>query len=403
VSSEKSQFIVTQLGAREHYIVPRALHQREVLDRLVTDVWLPPGNLLATFWHGLSSRYHKDLSQACVRASNTKALRFEARSRLAGLSGWQLIIQRNNWFQHHAVIDLICHHEKLIGQSRTVFAYSYAARKVLEFARDHGWPTVLQQIDPGPAEERLVESLYNDNPAVRGNWQPAPAEYWEEWREECKLADKIVVNSRWSYDALVQECVSPDKIRILPLAYEPSTDANSFVRHYPTEFSKARPLRVLFLGQINLRKGGCHVFDAVKLLCEEPIEFWFVGPLQLSVPKNLSMGKNVRWFGIAAREDTGRYYRGADVFILPTYSDGFALTQLEAQSWKLPVIVSRFCGGVVCDGVNGVILREITGEAIAKVLLEFARDPAMLFHMAVHSGVDDRFSLKTLAQSLLAL
>ena len=40
--------------------------------------------------------------------------------------------------------------------THTVFAYSYAAEGIFKFARERGWRTVLGQIDPGPAEERIV-------------------------------------------------------------------------------------------------------------------------------------------------------------------------------------------------------------------------------------------------------
>jgi glycosyltransferase involved in cell wall biosynthesis len=36
--------------------------------------------------------------------------------------------------------------------------------------------------------------------------------------------------------------------------------------------------------------------------------------------------------------------------ILPTLSDGFALTQLEALAYGCPVIASQFCGEVVTPG-----------------------------------------------------
>ena len=42
----------------------------------------------------------------------------------------------------------------------------------------------------------------------------------------------------------------------------------------------------------------------------------------------------------------------ADVFVLPTLSDGFALTQLEAMAHDLPVIATLACGEVVEPGVS---------------------------------------------------
>ena len=58
------------------------------------------------------------------------------------------------------------------------------------------------------------------------------------------------------FQTLRHEGIPTDKIHIIPLAYQSSAAAESFVRSYPREFSSKRPLRVLFLGQIDLRKGA---------------------------------------------------------------------------------------------------------------------------------------------------
>ena len=41
----ETNWICCQLGAREHYAVPRALHQRSSLDYLITDTWVRPDSL----------------------------------------------------------------------------------------------------------------------------------------------------------------------------------------------------------------------------------------------------------------------------------------------------------------------------------------------------------------------
>ena len=68
-------------------------------------------------------------------------------------------------------------------------------------------------------------------------------------------------------------------------------------------------------------------------------------------------------------------YRKAHLFIFPTFSDGFGLTQLEGQSWKLPLITSRFCGDVVKDTVNGLLLPDISVSNIVCVLSDLAQHP----------------------------
>ena len=376
-------WLCCQLGAREHYAVPRALQRDGLLAELITDLWMRR-----------AGRFHPGLAGARVAAPNFAALRFELKASLARENGWKLISQRNEWFQHYALAEL----KRTTNGNHTIFAYSYAAAEIFKFARERGWRTVLGQIDPGPAEERIVARLQTN-----GKWQPAPKTYWDNWRRECSLADRIVVNSQWSKDALLSEGVPAEKIKIIPLAYESWSDSRSFQRLYPRAFSAERPMRVLFLGQINLRKGVGQLLDAVQLLKGAPVEFWFVGPTQISVPQGLRLHPQCRWFGAARRVAVDNYYRDADVFILPTLSDGFGLTQLEAQSWKLPVIASRYCGEVVRDGFNGVLLNEVSGEAIANVLREFLQAPNTLSAMSARSAVDDRFTLKALASSLKSL
>lgn len=385
------QWICCQLGAREHYAVPRALQLSGLLDEFITDLWVRAG----TF-----GRFHPELANARVIAPNLAALMFELKASASHLSGWKLITRKNEWFQHRALDQLA---KRSVDGPRIVFAYSYAAERIFEFARERGWKTVLGQIDPGPAEERIVTGLNAKFAAERNGWQPAPVDYWESWRAECGLADQIVVNSAWSRNALLSEGVPAEKINVVPLAYETVGESSLFQRDYPTRFTSARPLRVLFLGQVNLRKGTGQLFEAIQLLMGENVEFWFVGPVQVSIPPRLKHHPQVKWLGVAPRSKVETYYKQADVFILPTLSDGFGLTQLEAQAWKLPVVASRHCGEVVCDGVNGVVLEEVSGPAIADVLLKFLRSPEIVKKMSARSGVSDRFSLKTLASSLTRL
>jgi glycosyltransferase involved in cell wall biosynthesis len=388
------KWICCQLGAREHYAVPRALKLEGLLDEVITDLWVRPGTLLHMSQKRLTGRFHPDLAGARVVAPNIPALTFELKASLARENGWTLIDRRNRWFQKHAVSQLANNH----NGNHTVFAYSYAAKEIFEFARARGWRTVLGQIDPGPAEV-----LPQTSSISRTHSEPAPKAYWDNWRDECSLADQIVVNSNWSRDSLIAEGVAAEKIRVIPVAYEAAIDASSFQRHYPRAFSAERPLRVLFLGQVSLRKGVGQLLEAVRLLSGEHVEFWFVGPMQIRVPQELKLHAQVRWFGVAPRHSVESYYRDADVFIFPTLSDGFGLTQLEAQAWKLPVIASRYCGEVVRDQVNGIVLEEVSGEAIAEAIRGFLRSPERLSAMSVRSGVDERFSLTKLALSLRQL
>jgi glycosyltransferase involved in cell wall biosynthesis len=202
---------------------------------------------------------------------------------------------------------------------------------------------------------------------------------------------------------LEQAGIAANKLDIIPLAYEPPEQAQDFVRTYPAAFSAERPLRVLFLGQVILRKGIAALLEAAQALRNQPIEFWLVGSQGIARPSPTQQQERVRWMGSVPRSATAKYYQQADVFLFPTLSDGFGLTQLEAQAWKLPVIASRYCGAVVKDRVGGLILQEVTGEAIANALQFCLQNPRQLEAFARESTKASFFSLSQLQQYLQAL
>ena len=395
--SGNPNWLCCQIGAREHYAIPRALERLGALKRLFTDFWFP-----SNAWPGFrdKERFHDGLANSIVTAANVGSMRFELTAKVRGYSGWELIHAKNGSFQQFVLAQLKNSYTNGNGQRHTVFAYSYAAEGIFEFARQRGWKTVLGQIDAGPLEEQLVGALNENNAS---GWTPAPPEYWQQWRRECDLANHIVVNSEWSREGLVNQGISPDKIKVIPLALEPAAESATFNRSYPRVFTSHRPLRVLFLGQICLRKGVDALLQAIQLLHDEPIEFWFVGPIQVEIPHALRSESRVQWVGAVPRSQTSDYYRKADVFILPTLSDGFGLTQLEAQAWKLPVIASRFCGSVVEDGINGLLLPEVSSSAIVNALTTILRSPQKLQAMSDASHVSERFSLDSIGASLVNL
>lgn len=390
-------WICCQLGAREHFAVPRALHRSGRLAALYTDAWIAEGSSArALAPRRLAERFHAELAHARVESETSSLLAFEALATLAGRQGWDRMIARNDWFQGR-VADRLARERGNPG----VFSFSYTANRLFELARSRGWRTALGQIDPGPAEERIVRRLHERHPGLAGPWQPAPPGYWEAWRRECELADRVVVNSGWTRDALASEGVPAEKLRVVPLAYDPPPEAAGHRREYPGRFTPERPLRVLFLGQLALRKGMAEILEAMRSLEGSPLEFRFVGPLHMALPASAREAKNARWPGQAARGEVARHYRECDAFLLPTHSDGFGLTQLEAQAWGLPILASRHCGEVVRDGVDGELLPEVSAEAIAHALRGWLADPARLARFSSEASRAPRQTVATLGPRLI--
>ncbi len=356
-----SLFTVVQIGAREHYAVARALRRVNGLQRMLTDAWVRPGSALTVlpYTQRLQDRFHSDLTDAVVRSPTRRSLLFELASRRFGSSsGWERTICRNRWFQRWCITEL------LSSPPTALFAYSYAAGAIFQTFRPHGCFTVLGQIDPGQHEEILVAEEHRRYHHLLSAWKPAPAAYWEAWHRELNFADLIVVNSSWSLSCLEAQGVPTNRVRLVPLVFEHPPVLRTAVAS-----DSARPFQLLFLGTICLRKGIGRLLEAMRLLVRHPVQLTLAGPTELD-PQAWADVPNVRWIGPVPRSQVDVVYGNADAMILPTLSDGFALTQLEALSYGCPVIASQHCGDVVRPGRNGWLLVDLEPDSIADVICE---------------------------------
>lgn len=403
--SLKAKWVCCQIGAREHYAVPRVVHSIDSLGGLITESWVPPGHPVSSV-RRLGERFHPDLGPAPVYAWNSAAIAFEISARVQRLGGWPLTIKRNLWFQQRGVkmLQRLAPQLERNGNRTILFAYSYAALELLRFARTKGWQTVLGQIDGGLRDEEVVANEHRQHAGLTSHWQPAPPAYWRSWQEECSLADTIIVNSTWSKELLSDAGVDAAKLKVIPVAYQGATEARELERSYPAEFSAARPLRVLFLGAFALRKGAAAVLEAMRLLEEAPVEFWIVGALGVDVPAALRESAKVKWVGAVSRESTADYYRNADLFLFPTISDGFGMTQVEARGWKLPVIATPFCAPIIEHERNGLIIEEVNGAALSSAIRYLLDSPAHLKRLSAgYAGEYDAYSVASVREEILSL
>jgi glycosyltransferase involved in cell wall biosynthesis len=309
-----------------------------------------------------------------------------------------LIIARNNYFE-----DIAKNIFKKLPSTDAVLGISYTSLKVFEVAGQRNQKKILFQIDPGLKEEHIVADIVARYGEVyTTHWEPAPATYWNAWRQECAMADVIMANSAWSKDALIEEGIEERKIEVVPLPFQIEKKHYDFKKQYPLGFSNERPLRCLFLGTLTLRKGVHIVLEVAARLVNAPIEFIMVGQNELDM--KLLDKLNVKYKGVASRADTDAYYQSSDVFLFPTLSDGFGLTQLEAMAWQLPVIASKHCGEVVVDQVNGLELDICDADTLEKALLTCLGHPEILKKTASNClETVKQFSLENFADSLAKL
>lgn len=409
-------WICCQIGAREHYAIPRVLHQNRLLETLYTDLWAGAAFRKMVGTSGLKTlrayagRFHPQLGDAPVVSWNVRSLFWEARLRNKLQQGMQ---KKESANQHARFIEAgsrfaIRVREALKRRADSVsdaivFAYDTGALEVFQWCRERGIKCVLNQIDPSRVEMELVREEEKRWPNWASNKMEVPEEYFRRREQEWTLADRVVVNSEFCRQALLKQSTAPEKLFVMPLSYEVKRKELSF-QLSAFSFSESSPLRVLWLGQVILRKGIQYLLEAARQLTGENIHFDIVGPIGISSDAVASAPRNVTFHGRATRDQAVGWYQQSHIFVLPTLSDGFAITQLEAMAHGLPVVTTACCGEVVSDGVDGFIISTRNATYLAKTLIRYLAEPGLLRDQQAAALAKSRqFTEDRLAANLLLL
>jgi glycosyltransferase involved in cell wall biosynthesis len=144
------------------------------------------------------------------------------------------------------------------------------------------------------------------------------------------------------------------------------------------------PLTALFVGRASREKGFPELLRALELLAGEGRELRLavVGSGPLADPRLLpaALRDRVRFAGfVAEKEQLAAEYLAADLFVLPSHSEGFPRVLYEAMTYALPV-VTTFVGGVgslMRDGGNCLRVEVGDAEGLARTLRRLADQPEL--------------------------
>jgi glycosyltransferase involved in cell wall biosynthesis len=264
------------------------------------------------------------------------------------------------------------------GRATAVYAYNSAARELLAEARRRQLLTILEQtIAPREVERRLIreeQELFPDwEPAIESNVRAD--EFCERERAEWELADVIVCASTFVRDGIAR-CGGPaDRCALVPYGVD--------VVPPPVKYSasSARPLRVLTVGALGLRKGTPYVLEAARQL-QGAACFRMVGAAAISPSALARVRRFVEVTGPVPRSEIRRHYAWADVFLLPSLCEGSATAICEALASGLPVVTTPNSGSTVRDGVEGFVVPIRDAHAIAGHLARLASERDVLGRMS---------------------
>ncbi|MEE1941224.1 glycosyltransferase family 4 protein [Streptomyces sp. TRM 70361] len=146
------------------------------------------------------------------------------------------------------------------------------------------------------------------------------------------------------------------------------------------------PPVLLYHGRIDARKGVFELLEAVRLLLARGRRLRLLvsgtGPDADAVARRArepELAAAVEVLGPAGYHEAPAVYHRGDVFVSPTWAEGFSNTILEAMATGLPVVSTRAVGVVDCvrDGVNGLLVPPRDPAALADAVGRLLDDPRL--------------------------
>ena len=206
-------------------------------------------------------------------------------------------------------------------------------------------------------------------------------------RKGFHAADRIFAVSNYTKSMVTRHYgVSPDKVTVVhnAVAFKETKNFNI----------NPEDKIVLFLGRITLQKGPEYFLYAAKKVLEyDPtIKFMFAGSgdmeaKMIELAASLGIANKVLFAGFLKGEDVSRAYQMAEIYVMPSVSEPFGITPLEAMKVGTPVIISKQSG--VSEVINHVLKVDFwdVDDIAAKIL-------ALIHYRSLHSELVEHGSFE---------
>ncbi len=233
-------------------------------------------------------------------------------------------------------------HEEVLRYAEE--AARIAAREKFDVIHAHDWLTFMAGMRARRASGKpLVVHVHATEYDRSGNGDNGFVVGVE--RAGLAAADRVVAVSAYTADVLAARYGVPrEKLRVVHNAIDAREP------HARWTIAEGDPL-VLFAGRITWQKGPDYFVDAAaRVAAEMPaVKFAVAGAgdrLRPMMQRVADAGLEDRFLftGFLPADDLDRLYARADVYVMPSVSEPFGLTALEALQHGTPVIVSRSAG-----------------------------------------------------------
>jgi glycosyltransferase involved in cell wall biosynthesis len=367
--------VVAHSGPRDGYQVALALSEADLLDGLITDLYWPHDHPGAQLLEGMAS----ERGAAALRFRNNPELASQHVTCCA-FSGLSALLMRKLgapfWCKRKAIRWSDAQIGRRAGRRAArrraaLLSYSYYGYHAFS-AAPVNTPKILFQLHPHPLSVRAILSReLAVNPecsaSVLQEWELAlPERDFNNLMEETRMAQHWIVASSFSRNTLVEHEVPPEGIHVVPYGI----DLTRFVAPCQRRADSSRPLKLLFVGTINQRKGIGYLLDAMDLLEPGSVELVVCGRVVDDLTIFRRHRAKVQIKSSVSEAELSQAYRNADLFVLPSLAEGFGHVLLEAMASGLPVISTTRTAAhdLIEPGVEGYVIEPGKADVLSQCI-----------------------------------
>lgn len=146
--------------------------------------------------------------------------------------------------------------------------------------------------------------------------------------------------------------------------------------YYPTEYPKGDITRFLFIGRVMKEKGIEELFDAVRSLFNDgyKIHLDIVGGLEEQYFDIIKIYQQQGWLTYHGfQKDIRPFIAQSHCFVLPSWHEGMANSNLECAASARPIITTNIygCKEAVDNGVSGILVERKDFKSLRSALIKF--------------------------------
>ena len=196
------------------------------------------------------------------------------------------------------------------------------------------------------------------------------------YRIGLKKANVVFFENAGNMETLLNEgIVAQRQCKLLP-------GAGVNLEHYtPAPYpDEAEPVRFLFIGRVMAEKGVDELFAAMERICGEGIRCCLdvLGGYEEDYAQKIERYTAQGWLHYHGyQQDVRPFIAQAHCFVLPSWHEGMANTNLECAAMGRPLITSRIhgCMEAVIEGESGLLCEPKNADSLYDAMRQFCELP----------------------------